>query len=81
MGKLSSIVFRILLLLLILFFYPTIFIGSFALSRLMNLRIIQLMKKYGREDVIKVLLMSGFSGFIRLLFSNPERSDRIKHNS
>ena len=62
-DKIFCILFKFLMF---LFFIPLNLI-IFVLSRPLNERIIKLMEKYGREDVVKVLLMSGFTGLINLL--------------
>jgi len=52
--------------LLIILFIPLILI-SLAIYRPLHERIVVIMEKYGREDVIKVLLMGGFTGLIKLM--------------
>ncbi|MHA1268407.1 MAG: hypothetical protein ACTSPY_01350 [Candidatus Helarchaeota archaeon] len=61
--------FIILVKIVLMFFIIPIIMGAISLSKPLNRRITQTMEKYGREDVVKTLLMSGFFGLINLLIN------------
>lgn len=65
MSRLLFITFK----LFIIIFLPFLILITFAISRPLNNRIEEVMNKYGREDIVKILLMSGFMGLIRILFT------------
>ncbi|MHA1231060.1 MAG: hypothetical protein ACTSRP_06545 [Candidatus Helarchaeota archaeon] len=70
MNKIADKIMILLLKLLILIFIIPISLGIVAISKPLQLRITQIMEKFGREDVVKVLLMSGFTGLLKLLLGN-----------
>jgi ABC-type bacteriocin/lantibiotic exporter with double-glycine peptidase domain len=64
-NKLFLLSFKLLMIL----FLPVLVLMTFVISRPLNNRVEEVMNKYGREDIVKILLMSGLTGLIRILFS------------